>query len=144
MRNLILALSGVCVLATTVPASAGPVARPPVTPNLEQAYPGESYSQYYYRRGYGYYGPGYYGPRPYYYRRDNGSAVAAGVAGLAAGALIAGAIANQAQAQPAAPPPPGTVSPSVAAYCARKYRSYDPASGTYLSTNGMRYVCTYP
>ena len=76
--------------------------------------------------------------------RDNGAAVAAGVAGLAAGALIAGAIASQAQAQPAAPPPPGTVDPSVAAYCARKYRSYDPATGTFLAHNGMRYVCTYP
>ena len=69
-------------------------------------------------------------------------AVAAGVAGVAAGALIAGAIANQ--AQPAAPPPPGTVDPQTAAYCARKYRSYDPATGTFLATNGMRYVCTYP
>ncbi|MET0744476.1 MAG: BA14K family protein, partial [Microvirga sp.] len=91
MRGLILAVSGACMLAA-VPASAGATERPRSSPDVHQAYPGEAYAQYY-RRGYGYYGGG-----PYYYRRDNGAAVAAGVAGLAAGALIAGAIANQAQA----------------------------------------------
>lgn len=137
MRKFLAALIGAATLASSLPASAEGLPRAPM-PDINKVYPGESYSQYYYRRGYGYYG------RPYYYRRDNGSAVAAGVAGLAAGALIAGAIANSAQAQPAAPPPPGTVSPTVAAYCAKKYRSYDPVSGTFLANNGMRYVCTYP
>ena len=140
MRKFMAALIGVATLATSLPASAEMLPRP-VLPDVQKAYPNESYSQYYYRRGY-YYGRPYYG-RPYYYRRDNGAAVAA-VAGLAAGALIAGAIANSAQAQPAAPPPPGTVSPSVAAYCAKKHRSYDPVTGTFLAHNGMRYVCTYP
>lgn len=137
MRKFVAALVGAATLASAVPAVAAPLESRPV-PDLQAVYPNEGYTQYYYRRG-------YYYPRPYYYRRyDNGAAVAAGVAGVAAGALIAGAIANQAQAQPAAPPPPGTVSPSVAAYCARKYRSYDPATGTFLANNGMRYVCTYP
>jgi hypothetical protein len=106
-------------------------------PEITKQYPGESYTQY--RRYYG--GPRHYhGPR-YYRRGGNGGAVAAGVLGLAAGALVAGAIANQAQAAP--PPPPGTVDPQLAAYCARKYRSYDPGTGTFLATNGMRYVCTW-
>jgi hypothetical protein len=100
-------------------------------PNITQEYPKEGYTQY--RRYYG-------GPR-YYRRGGNGGAVAAGVLGLAAGALIAGAIANQAQAAP--PPPPGTVNPQLAAYCARKYRSYDPRTGTFVASNGYRYVCTY-
>lgn len=142
MRKIIAALVGVATLATALPVSAAPVKTRPL-PDLQKAYPNESYAQYYYRRGY--YRPRAYYPGPYYYhRRDNGAAVAAGVAGLAAGALIAGAIANQAQAEAAPPPPPGTVSPSVAAYCARKYRSYDSVTGTYLATNGIRYVCTYP
>ncbi|HAO41457.1 MAG TPA: BA14K family protein, partial [Afipia sp.] len=56
---------------------------------------------------------------------------AAGVGiGLAAGAIIGGAIASsQAQAQ------------QNAAYCAQRYRSYDPASGTYLNNDGNRYPC---
>ncbi len=137
MRKFVAALVGAATLVSAAPAVAAPLEGRPLA-DLQAVYPNEGYTQYYYRRG-------YYYPRPYYYRRhDNGAAVAAGVAGLAAGALIAGAIANQAQAQPAAPPPPGTVSPSVAAYCARKYRSYDPATGTFLANNGMRYVCTYP
>lgn len=140
MRKFVMAAVGAAVLVSAVPATATPLQTRPL-PQIDQAYPNESYAQYY-RRGYRPYYRPYYGDR-YYYRRDNGAAVAAGVAGLAAGALIAGAIANQAQAQPAAPPPPGTVDPQLAAYCARKYRSYDPATGTFLATNGMRYVCTY-
>jgi tetrahydromethanopterin S-methyltransferase subunit E len=27
------------------------------------------------------------------------------------------------------------------AYCRRRYRSYDPASGTYLNNDGNRYPC---
>ncbi|NIX77619.1 BA14K family protein [Microvirga terricola] len=136
MRRFVAALIGATTLASAMPANAETIPSRRL-PDVQKAYPSESYAQYYYRRG-------YYYPRHYYYRRDNGAAVAAGVAGVAAGALIAGAIANQAAAAPAAPPPPGTVSPSVAAYCARKYRSYDPATGTFLAHNGMRYVCTYP
>jgi len=140
MRKFVTTLVGAAVLASALPAVASPIQGRSL-PQVEKAYPNESYAQYYYRRG--------YAPRPYYrdgyyYRRNNGAAVAAGVAGLAAGALIGGAIASQAQAQPAAPPPPGVVNPQVAAYCARKYRSYDPASGTFMANNGMRYVCTYP
>ena len=76
----------------------------------------------YYRRGYGYRGG---------YRRGGGGSTAAGIGiGLAAGAIIGGAIAaSQAQAQ------------QNAAYCAQRYRSYDPRTGTYLSTNGNRYPC---
>ena len=46
------------------------------------------------------------------------------------GAIIGGAIAaSQAQAQ------------QNAAYCSQRYRSYDPASGTYLNRDGNRYPC---
>jgi BA14K-like protein len=27
------------------------------------------------------------------------------------------------------------------AYCARRYKSYDPASGTYLGYDGLRHPC---
>lgn len=146
MHKFVLSLAGFAALVLAMPAAAEPVAKTKTGIDLTQSFPNETYSQYYRRGGYygrPYYGRPYYG-RPYgpYYRSYNpGAAVAAGAAGLAAGALIGSAIANQPAAVPA---PPGTVSPSVAAYCARRYRSYDPASGTYLSNNGMRYVCTYP
>jgi hypothetical protein len=131
---------GATLLGSSLPAQAEPLLQK-VLPQLEKTYPNESYAQYYHRRGYRYAPPPRYHHR-HYRRGDGGSALAAGAVGLAAGALIGSAIASQAQAAP--PPPPGTVDPQLAAYCARKYRSYDPATGTFLSTNGMRYVCTYP
>ena len=30
---------------------------------------------------------------------------------------------------------------SAVAYCAQRYRSYDPASGTYLGYDGLRHPC---
>jgi hypothetical protein len=35
-------------------------------------------------------------------------------------------------------PPPGDDS---AAYCMQRYKSYDPASGTYLGYDGQRHPC---
>lgn len=81
--------------------------------------------------------------------------------GLAAGALIGGAIAAGANpyygpgygygygyggpAYYPAPAPvvvaPGYGGGDAEAYCMRRYRSYDPASGTYLNYDGNRYPC---
>ncbi len=110
------------------------------------------------------------------YRRHGGggygAAVGAGVAGLAAGALIGGALANQqpyygdpgygggyapgygygAPTTYAAPvyadpqadeaedaPQPAAGDPSE--YCAGRYKSYDPSSGTFLGFDGLRHPC---
>lgn len=60
-----------------------------------------------------------------YYDDDAGAALAAGtIFGLAAGAIAAGAANNNA-----------------VAYCERRFRSYDPASGTYLGYDGYRHPC---
>ena len=65
----------------------------------------------------------------WHHRRHYGPGAAA-LGGLAAGAIIGGAIANsQARANDAV------------AYCAQRYRSYDPASGTYLGYDGNRHPC---
>ncbi|MFY9956394.1 BA14K family protein, partial [Bradyrhizobium sp.] len=36
---------------------------------------------------------------------------------------------------------PAPVGDDSAAYCAQRYRSYDPASGTYLGNDGYRHPC---
>jgi hypothetical protein len=36
---------------------------------------------------------------------------------------------------------PAPVGGDSAAYCAQRYRSYDPASGTYLGFDGLRHSC---
>lgn len=140
-RPLLSALTGIGLASLlAVPAGAVPISQPQTAlaaPNPELL------QQVQWRgRGYGYgYGPGYYG-----YRRNNGAAVAAGViGGLALGAVIAGA----AGAPPPvayAPPPPAYAPPPPPpgdwyAYCASKYRSFDPATGTYLGYDGFRHPC---
>jgi hypothetical protein len=84
-------------------------------------------------RGSGGRGPGP-GPRGGGYRGGghrgggggDGGAVAAGILG---GLLLGAIIANSAQQQRGAD------------YCARRYRSYDPYSGTYLGYDGYRHPC---
>lgn len=98
-----------------------------------------------YRRGWGpppppRYRPGWGPPPPpppYYrrdYRSDVGGAVAAGIAGLAAGAIIGSTLSGD-----NAPPVRG--GSSWLAYCSEKYRSFDPSTGTYQGYDGKRYAC---
>lgn len=157
MRKFVLAVAATAALSTlgfAAPASAAETRTMPIDQLAAAVRNGDvmtTYVQDYYRgrairrayRGGGpryverrYYGPRrYYGDRYYgdrrYYRRDYGSAAAAGAIGLATGAIIGGAIA---QSQ-AAPVYGGN------AYCAQRFRSYDPASGTYLGYDGRRHPC---
>lgn len=65
-------------------------------------------------------------------------------AGFAAGALLGGALASRPYYGPgyyggyAAAPGPG---PDAVAYCSQRFKSYDPASGTYLGYDGRRHAC---
>lgn len=72
----------------------------------------------------------------YHHRRHGygpGAAIAGGIIGLAAGAAIAGAAASA--------PPPAYYGGDAVAYCMQRFRSYDPASGTYLGYDGYRHPC---
>jgi hypothetical protein len=139
------ALSCTSITAATAQSGAAPGATPAPT-TAQQILAGGTtldYTQWRGRhgwrgghRGYGRYGGyrgRYYGRRGHYGGR--GAAIGAGVAGLAAGALIGGAIASQA-APVAVGPGPDAVS-----YCAQRFKSYDPASGTYLGYDGNRHAC---
>ena len=74
-------------------------------------------------------------------------------AGFAAGAIIGGLLAAPYYDPGYYPGPyypgayyppvyygPGPVGPGVA-YCARRFRSYDPVSGTYVGNDGFRHAC---
>ncbi|WP_291863418.1 BA14K family protein [Bradyrhizobium sp.] len=87
------------------------------------------------------------------YRRGYGPAIGLGIAG----ALIGGAIIGATQQPygyygypgyygpgyygPAYVVAPAYVGGGAAAYCAQRYRSYDPYSGTYLGYDGYRHPC---
>ncbi|PWL17272.1 BA14K family protein [Falsochrobactrum shanghaiense] len=104
----------------------------------------------------------------YSHHRHNrtGDAVAAGVIGLAAGALIGSALSQPQQrvyVEPApvyAPPPPPAYYPAPPAravqyradfepwsrswydYCSDRYRSFNPTTGTYRGYDGQDHFCT--
>ena len=79
------------------------------------------------------------------------------IGGLAVGALAAGALATPSYGYgygygyapaPAygygGPVPVGNVygaDPQFVSYCASRYRSFDPRTGTYLASDGYRYPC---
>ena len=81
-----------------------------------------------------------------HYYRGGGAAIGAGIA---AGVLLgAGIAASRPYYGPGPYYAPGYyyASPPVVygdpvAYCMRRYRSYDPASGTYLGYDGYRHPC---
>lgn len=120
LKALIAAVAACCAALLMIAGQAQAWAAPLDSRTL----PPTSYSQFYWGPGpyaYGYYGPGpYWGPGPV-------------VAGAAAGAIIGGAIASS-----AARPP---VDPNWIASCSRRYRTFDPNTGTYLAADGQRYVC---
>jgi hypothetical protein len=148
MRKFFMAVAATAALGTfglAAPASAAPAQTAPVSELVAALQNGNvkaDYVQYrrYYRGGPRvverrvYRGPRYSDRR--YYRRDRrGNALAAGALGLATGAIIGGALAqSQAQAAP-------VYGNNNAAYCAQRFKSYDPASGTYLGYDGMRHPC---
>jgi hypothetical protein len=133
------ALAAMTALLVGTPALAAPAPQSPVEALVRGDLPTD-YVQY--RR----YGHRAYGHRRYGYGRGYrrgpgvGAAVGAGVAGLAAGAILGGAIANS-QAQAAPVVVQGGADPEAVAACARRCRSYDARSGTYLGNDGARHPC---
>lgn len=65
--------------------------------------------------------------------KDNSTAIIAGILGFALGAAIVGSAQQAEHAR--------TADQSWDDYCAKKYRSYDRHSRTYLGTDGLRHYC---
>lgn len=81
-------------------------------------------------------------------RRFGGRAVGAGIAAGVIGGLIGGALMNPgpvyAAPQPVYEAPPVYVRPSGGGsveYCMRRYRSYNPDTGTYVGYDGIERPC---
>lgn len=125
-------LIGSASLISAAPASSAPLT---IQPNLAESIPAAT-ENVQYRRGFrGGYGRGYgrgYGYRGGGYGRRGYGGGGALLGGLAAGAIIGGAIAAGSA---------NAAANNNASYCAQRYRSYDPASGTYLNNDGNRYAC---
>ena len=70
----------------------------------------------------------------YHHHRGYGGGAALG--GFAAGAILGGVLAAQRPYYA-----PGYYGGDAVGYCASRFRSYDPASGTYLGFDGVRHPC---
>lgn len=134
------ALAGGAMIAA--PASAAPLSAAS-GPALALAQSGNDLVETVQYRRYGYgYGPRYgYGYRGGYYG-GRGAAVGAGIAAGAIGALAAGAIAAQSRPVYVEPAPVyGAEDVDAVAYCSRRFRSYDPETGTYIAKGGVVRSC---
>jgi hypothetical protein len=80
-------------------------------------------------------GHGYYDRNYRNTRRDDGSAIAAGFLGFVLGAAIAGSGNDRTYATSR------LNDQSWTSNCARRYRSFDAHSGTYLGNDGYRHYC---
>jgi hypothetical protein len=80
-----------------------------------------------------------WGTRPDKKNNDDeiGAAIGAGIIGLTLGAIIAGAAENDRNKRDRY----DAEYERWLDYCSRKYRSFDPETGTYRASNGRRYVC---
>jgi hypothetical protein len=83
------------------------------------------------------------------WRGHRGPGWGAPIAGFAAGAIIGGALASRpyygypAYGYPVYEPDYAYAPETgdAVAYCSSRYRSYDPASGTFLGYDGLRHPC---
>lgn len=83
---------------------------------------------------YGYHHHGYG-----YRHHDRGGAIVGGIMGLAAGAIIAGALSQREEPRRVVRGYRGDA--DHVAYCARRYRSYDPYSNTFVGNDGRARQC---
>lgn len=137
MRNVLIAALGMGLMSASLstPASAQALRVDPAISSAKMGNVGVTEVQY--RRQYR---GRYYGGRRYGNRwNGGGAAVGAGIVGLAAGAIIGGAIANSQQPTYYGEAP--AVGGDAVSYCMQRFRSYDPASGTYLGYDGVRHSC---
>jgi hypothetical protein len=144
MRKMIsTALAGV-MLATTVVASTTPALADPNRDRFIERYyiqRGHDDDYWVWRKNRHRWRDAEY--RRWYDRHDHDfddDELAAGVFGLAAGALFGAAIAGAGQPQA----PVVVNNQEWLAYCTNRFQSFDPATGTYLGYDGERHPCVMP
>ena len=133
-------------LSTAVAAmmALGTLGTSTVSASADQHWRGHNGGHHWNRGGWN--GPRHYRGNRYHGRRhhNNGAAIGAGIAGLAIGAIVGGALADRDRPVPVHRVYPGRVGyGSHVARCQARYRSYDARSDTFLGYDGYRHRCNY-
>lgn len=135
MKKLISALAAASMIGAMTLASAAPAEAANMNQRMRmvddfcRAHPRDNDCNDWHRRGHGWNNSNYQG---FYHRHQNAfPGTAAGIFGLAAGAIIAGAV-NNAQ---------HTSASAHVRACEARYRSYNPRTDTFVANNGQRYAC---
>lgn len=152
-KTAILLIAVITALSGTIPAQAAP-GFAPLKPDIRRTVENVQWNgDRRWRPGrhnwHGHHRPSYHRPwrhhhRPWHHhRRHDRSNAAAVIGGLAAGAIIGGAIA-QSQQPRYAPPPRYLHGDSHVSWCFARYRSYRTIDNTFQPFNGPRQQCYSP
>jgi hypothetical protein len=123
-RAVAVALSGALLVGSTAAASAAPLSPATATGAQTRVPDGITNVRW---RGHHHHGWGRHG---HWHHRHYGYGWGPAIGGLAAGAIIGSAIANS-----------NAAAGNAVSYCMNRFKSYDPASGTYLGYDGIRHPC---
>lgn len=123
-RAVAVALSGALLVGSTAAASAAPLSPAPHTGAQTRVPDGITNVRW---RGHHHHGWGRHG---HWHHRHYGYGWGPAIGGLAAGAIIGSAIANS-----------NAAAGNAVSYCMNRFKSYDPASGTYQGYDGIRHPC---
>lgn len=124
-RTVVATLAAALLLGSTAASSAAPLGPSIVTVTHAGAANAVTNVRWRGHRHHGWHGG-------YRHDRHYGGGWGPAIGGLAAGAIIGGAIASSNAA---------AAGGDAVGYCMNRFKSYDPASGTYLGYDGMRHPC---
>lgn len=123
-RAVVASLGGALLFGSMATSSAAPLSAPIAVNAQTQAVDNVTNVQWRGHRRHGWRGG------HWRHRHHRGYGWGPAIGGLAAGAIIGGAIASS-----------NARAGDSVSYCMNRFKSYDPASGTYLGYDGMRHPC---
>lgn len=127
-RALVASLGAALLIGSTAASGAAPLS--PAMAAGAQAGAVDGVTNVQWRGRHGWHGHHWHGGWRGRHWRHGGYGWGPAIGGLAAGAIIGGAIASS-----------NAAAGNTVSYCMSRFKSYDPASGTYLGYDGLRHPC---
>lgn len=129
-RAVVASLAAAVLIGSTAASGAAPLSSATATGVQTHAVDGITNVQWRGHRHHGWHGRHHGWHGGHWGHRHRGYGWGPAIGGLAAGAIIGSAIANS-----------NAAAGNTVSYCMSRFKSYDPASGTYLGYDGLRHPC---